>query len=204
MCSNNFSCDRFNNLIQFNSGLKKLIVSFSDSFCVFNQHKRIVTSKQETGEAVADSNHGDEAKNVWFSWTEQKEEQLTALWWQQECFYDVSSALKNAAVAKSCLTVDFIVVKSFYIPYFPGPAPPGCHFHPVFVLITDFLVKPFLLTVPVYVDVNWIFLSSQFNQSCLLSTVWDVLFVVLASAVPEDAAPFCFKLLNETNIIKES
>ena len=66
-----------------------------------------VTSKQEAGEAVADSNHGDEAEKRRFSGTEQKEEQLTALWKQQECLYDVSSELKNAAVAESCSSVDF-------------------------------------------------------------------------------------------------
>jgi len=63
---------------------------------------------------VADGNHGDEAENVRFSWTEQTEEQLTALWKQNECLYDVSSELMNAAVAKSCLLLDFIVVKSFH------------------------------------------------------------------------------------------
>ena len=68
-----------------------LIVSFSDPFCVFNTCN-VVASKQEAGEAVAHSNHGDE-------------EQLTALWKQHERLYDVSSALKNAAVAKSCLSV---------------------------------------------------------------------------------------------------
>ena len=51
-----------------------------------------------SGEAVADSNHGDEPR---FSWTEQKEEQLTALWKQHKRLYDVSSALGKAAVAKS-------------------------------------------------------------------------------------------------------
>ena len=30
----------------------------------------VVTSKQETGEAVAESDHGDEAKNGRFIWTE--------------------------------------------------------------------------------------------------------------------------------------
>ena len=44
-------------------------------------------------------------RKVRFSWTEQKEEKLTALWKQHECLYDVSSELKNAAVAKSCLSV---------------------------------------------------------------------------------------------------
>ena len=52
-------------------------------------------------------------KNVRFSWTEQKEAQITALWKKHERLYDVSSALKNAAVAKSCLSVDFIV-KNFH------------------------------------------------------------------------------------------
>jgi len=42
-------------------------------------------------------------KNIGFRWTEWKEEQLSALWKQHEGLYDVSSELKNAAVAKSCL-----------------------------------------------------------------------------------------------------
>jgi len=53
-------------------------------------------------------------QNVRFSWTELKEEQLTAAWKQHERLYDVSSELKDAAVAKSCLSVDSIVVKSFH------------------------------------------------------------------------------------------
>jgi len=79
--------------------------AFSTNTCA------VATSKQDAEVAVAEGNHGDEAR---FSWTVKKQEQLTVLWQQQECFYDVSSSLKKAAVAKSCSSVDFTVVRSFH------------------------------------------------------------------------------------------
>ena len=84
-----------------------LIVSFSDAFCIFNQYLSLPNGKQ--GKLWLRL-----TKTIFkkFNLTVQKEVQKFALWQQHKCLYDVSSAPKNAAVAKRCLSIDFIIVKN--------------------------------------------------------------------------------------------
>ena len=71
------------------------IVSFSDSFCVFNQVMSLPNRKQKWLTVTMETRQ----KNVRFSWTEQKEEHLTALRMSLRCFN---------CIKKSCSLVDCI------------------------------------------------------------------------------------------------
>jgi len=74
----------------------------------------ILPSNRKQGKLSVTMTIRKKKKSIGFNWTEQKEEQLTASWKRHECLYDVSSALKNAAVAQSCSSVDFIVIEDFH------------------------------------------------------------------------------------------
>ena len=74
-------------------------MSFNDSFCdsAFSTNTcAVVTSKQEAGEAAADSNHGDEVKKRFVQLDRTKGGASNCI--MDECLHD-------AAVAKSCLII---------------------------------------------------------------------------------------------------